>query len=41
MTERIYCDECNDYGYVYANGDTIEIIATCKCPKFFLFGEND
>jgi hypothetical protein len=41
MTERIYCDICQDYGYVYSNGSTMEVIATCKCPKFLLLGENE
>ena len=40
MTERYYCDECGDFGYTFVDGSVIEIIATCKCPKFLLLGES-
>ena len=46
MTERIFCDDCQDYGYVYLERDNLnqitefEVISTCKCPKFLMLGES-
>ena len=40
MTHRIYCDECNDYGYLFIDGDSVEVISTCQCPNLLMSGEN-
>ena len=46
MTERIFCDDCQDYGYVYLERDNsnqiteFEVISTCKCPQFLMLGES-
>jgi hypothetical protein len=39
MTTRIYCEDCNDYGYLFVDGEQIEVISSCKCPNLFLIGE--
>jgi hypothetical protein len=40
MTQRIFCDDCNDYGYLFIDSDSIEVISSCSCPNLFLIGEN-
>ena len=41
MTHQIFCDECNDYGYLYVDGDNVEVISSCKCPQLLMTGESD
>lgn len=39
MTERFFCDECKEFGYVFSDGSNIEVIESCKCPKLIMMGE--
>lgn len=41
MTDRIYCDACGKFAYIFSDSDTVEIISACACPKFLMFGENE
>jgi hypothetical protein len=39
MTEQFYCDECNNFGYVYFDNNRAEVIESCLCPKLLSIGE--